>query len=417
MSSTTTCTDDTATAQEFYDKYEAKEEIGRGMTSVVKRCVRRATGEQFAVKIIDLAGESTGPQQGHEIRASTHNEIRILSEISGHANIIRLIETFEISTSIFLVFELLARGELFDYLTEVVKCGERQTRRIMRELLTAVEHLHARDIVHRDIKPENILLDELLHVHLSDFGFAAQGAEGVVYRELLGTPGYMAPEMLKCSTSDRDGREWLRGYGKEIDVWACGVVMYSLLAGAPPFWHRKQLVMLRRIVEGRYSFHKTDWQDVSHAAKDLIARLLVVDPAARLTAHEALAHPFFSQAADTVVKPPAVVVVADPAVAVRNRALRRFRVISLAVLASCCVTVRWRRALRQPVRCASEDPYAVKRIRRVIDASAFRVYGHWVQKAGDQNRAVLFENGTRSRQCRASKLEGDDEYGDDGEFS
>jgi len=384
--------DDFDNAKEFYERYETKEQLGHGMSSVVKRCIHRKSGREYAVKIIDVAGESN--ESSDDLRSITHNEVQILRDIAGHANIIELKETFEISSSIFLVFELLQRGELFDYLTEVVKCSERQTRRFMRSILTALSYLHSKNIVHRDLKPENILLDDKLNVHLSDFGFSIRRENGEFFQDLLGTPGYMAPEMLKCSM-DLDHP----GYGTQIDMWACGVIMYSLLAGAPPFWHRKQMIMLRRIVEGQYTFSKPDWNDISESAKDLVSKLLVVDPDVRLTADQALQHPFFDTGTEKDDTPESN----------GNRALRKFRVASLAVFASCCIQIKWRNMLKMPIFLAGYDPYAIKRIRRHIDASAFRVYGHWVKKAGDQNRAVLFENGSRANQYRISELEESEE--------
>lgn len=375
--------DDLDPTKEFHDKYEMKEELGIGMSSVVKRCIHRKSGREYAVKIIDIAGETD------DLRSITYNEVRILREIAGHPNIIELKECFEISSSIFLVFELLQRGELFDYLTEVAKCSERQTRRFMRSIFTAVSYLHSKNIIHRDLKPENILLDDKLSIHLSDFGFSVEREDGEYFQDLLGTPGYMAPEMLKCSMEQDHC-----GYGTQIDMWACGVIMYSLLAGAPPFWHRKQMIMLRRIVEGQYTFNKPDWDDISESAKDLISKLLVVDPDLRLTADQALQHPFFDTGAEKEAQQET-----------ENRALRKFRVVSLAVLASCCIRTRWRNMLKMPIFLAGYDPYAIKRIRRLIDASAFRVYGHWVKKAGDQNRAALFENGSRANQYRISEIE------------
>lgn len=376
-------------AKEFYEKYDPKEQIGRGMSSVVKRCIHRKTGVECAVKIIDIAGEDTADSE--DLLSITHNEIRILREMTGHPNVIQLKEVFEISSSLFLVFELLPRGELFDYLTAVVKCSERQTRRFMHSILVALSYIHSKKIIHRDLKPENILLDDSLNVRLSDFGFSIKfSSDDEYFTDLLGTPGYMAPEMLKCSIEDDHP-----GYNKQIDMWACGVIMYSLLAGAPPFWHRKQMIMLRRIVAGQYTFSGTDWEDISESAKDLISRMLVVDPDYRLTADEALNHHFFNPAVGTEEK----------VVEGSKRSLQRFRVIALTVYASTCILSKYRNMLKMPVHIASIDPYAIKRIRRHIDALAFRVYGHWVKKAGDQNRAVLFENGSRSKQYLISQLE------------
>ncbi|XP_028845013.1 phosphorylase b kinase gamma catalytic chain, liver/testis isoform isoform X1 [Denticeps clupeoides] len=277
-------------AKDFYQKYEPKEVIGRGVSSVVRRCVHKHTGQELAVKIIEITAEKMTVQQLEEVKNSTMKEIHVLNVVKGHPSIITLIDSYESATFIFLVFDLMRRGELFDYLTEKVTLSEKETRSIMRELLEAVQYLHSLSIVHRDLKPENVLLDDQGHIKLSDFGFSVQLQPYQQLRELCGTPGYLAPEILKCSMDETHP-----GYGKEVDLWACGVILFTLLAGSPPFWHRKQLLMLRTIMEGRYQLGSPEWADRSDTVKDLISRLLVVEPSLRLTANQALAHPFFRQ--------------------------------------------------------------------------------------------------------------------------
>ncbi|XP_062330636.1 phosphorylase b kinase gamma catalytic chain, liver/testis isoform isoform X2 [Osmerus eperlanus] len=252
-------------AKEFYQKYDPKEVIGRGVSSVVRRCVHKYTGQELAVKIIEITAEKMTAQQLEEVKTSTLKEIQVLNTVKGHSSIITLIDCYESTTFIFLVFDLMKRGELFDYLTEKVTLSEKETRCMMRALLEAVQYLHSLNIVHRDLKPENVLLDDQGHIKLSDFGFSVVLEPGEKLRELCGTPGYLAPEILKCSMD-----EMHPGYGKEVDLWACGVILFTLLAGSPPFWHRKQLLMLRVIMEGRYQFNSPEWDDRSDTVKDLV---------------------------------------------------------------------------------------------------------------------------------------------------
>ena len=330
----------------------------------------------YAVKIIDLTGEKDNEWQMNEIRDQTRKEITILRMCAQHSHIINLHDSFESSTYIFLVLEMCCKGELFDYLTEVVTLSEKRTRQIMRQLLEAVEYCHSMNIVHRDLKPENILLDDTMNVKLSDFGFATILSEGDELTDLCGTPGYLAPEVLKVSMY-----EDAQGYGRAVDMWALGVIMYTLLVGCPPFWHRKQMYMLRNIMEGKYSFSSPEWEDVSEHPKDLISRFLVVDPEKRITAKDALAHPFFKR---------------------EEREARKFyprRLFKAAVITVIAMNkIRLLRLNPPPISLENvrKDPYGIKTFRKIIDAGAFRIYGHWVKRGENQNRAALFENSPKS---------------------
>lgn len=359
----------------FTSKYLTKQLLGRGVSSTVRKCIKRDTSEFYAVKIIDITSEKDQDKL-EAIKEEYNNEVAVIRQLSGppkHKNIIELLDFMETPTNYFMVFELCPGGELFDYLTQFVTLSEKKTRNIMRQILDALQFIHSHGIVHRDIKPENILLQENLTVKISDFGMAAVLREGQKLKELCGTPGYMAPEALKCSM----GMDNVQGYGKEIDLWACGVIMFTLLVGCPPFWHRRQVIMLRTIMEGRYSMNSPEWEEVSQTAKDLVRKLLEVDPEERLTAEEALQNSFF-QISDSPAK-----VVFTPR--------KKFRAAVMAVSIICSLS-HYSTQRSIPISRARQNPYKVKAIRKVIDSCAFGMYGHWVKKSEDQSRAALFEN-------------------------
>lgn len=393
---------DRAASEEFYESYEPKEVLGKGLSSIVRRCVHRETGEEFAVKVVDKTLDKS-------LESCVRQEIAILQDVSPHDWIINLREWFETSVYFFLVFELAPNGELFDQLTKAVRFSEARSRRIMIQLLCALGHLHAHRIVHRDVKPENILLDAQFNVRLSDLGFAVQLTdERPVLHDLCGTPGYMAPEALNCVAF-----EDAPGYGSAVDMWACGVILYTMLVGFPPFWHRKQLIMLRLIRTGKYSMEAPEWKDISETAKDLIRKLLVVQPAQRLTAEQALAHPFLGDfSANSLFEEEeedeqekegeeASIDRLDFAKRVKKNSLflyqrparLRFAGVVKAVLASSALSNR--PLLDEPMpttRTVPDVPYNLRTVRCAIDNAAFRVYGHWVKKGDQQNRAAMFEN-------------------------
>ncbi|XP_035829689.1 serine/arginine repetitive matrix protein 2 [Aplysia californica] len=356
-------------------KFEIKELLGKGISSTVRRVTEKTTSIEYAVKIIDISGEKGEGLQVEQTKKDTYREIRILRMCGEHPNIIELHDVFETPTFIFLVFEICKKGELFDYLTSVVSLSEKRTRIFMRQLIEAVAFLHDKDIVHRDLKPENILLDDNLNIKVSDFGFATVVEDGEELVELCGTPGYLAPEVLAHSMYEN-----VSGYGKEVDMWACGVIMYTLLCGAPPFWNRRQMMMLRAIMNADYTFNSPEWDDISDPPKNLIQKLLVVNPEKRLTAHEALAHPFFQSQVQEPKKFPAI---------------RKFRSAVFCVIFYLRLNFYYKHPPPISMDTLRTNPYSIKVLRKVIDTCAFGMYKHWVKRVDNQNRAALFEHTLR----------------------
>ncbi|ROT69260.1 hypothetical protein C7M84_012576 [Penaeus vannamei] len=361
-------------AKGFYAKYEPKEVLGRGGCSVVRRCIEKETGQQFAAKIIDLSDSSTDG-----VYEATMREVEVLRLVAGHPFIIELHDVFESSTFIFLVFELCEHGELFDHLTTVVTLSEKKTKVIMRQLLEALAHVHGKGIVHRDLKPENILLDDNYNIKLTDFGFAKVLTPSETLTELCGTPGYLAPELLRCNMI-----EGSPGYGHPVDLWACGVIMYTLLVGCPPFWHRKQMVMIRNIMEGKYSFQSPEWDDITDTPKDLISITLVVGITPSGCSPR-LDSPSRSQ----------IIGVTLVEKQYKGRPFNAKKMFQFGIMCvRAVIRIQRLRFTPEPVSLAVTrvDPYRIKALRKVIDNCAFRVYGHWVKKGEGQDRAALFQN-------------------------
>ncbi|CAI7830504.1 unnamed protein product, partial [Closterium sp. NIES-53] len=185
-----------------------------------------------------------------------------------------------------IVTELLAGGDLFDRIRSLRRLSEPSAARLCAALIEALLHCHCRGIAHRDIKPENILLTSLSSdsdIKLIDFGVATSFQRGVPLTDAVGTPEYMAPEVLRQS------------YGPEADIWSAGVVLYVVLSGAPPFWGSKSKSVVERILKKEVAFRGAKWEGVSEEAKDLVARMLVKDSTKRIGALEILEHPWIQK--------------------------------------------------------------------------------------------------------------------------
>ncbi|KAM8758211.1 serine/threonine-protein kinase DCLK3 [Rhynchonycteris naso] len=258
-------------------QYETGRVIGDGNFAVVKECRHRETGQAFAMKIIDKS-----KLKGKEDMVDS--EIFIIQSLS-HSNIVKLHEVYETDAEIYLIMEYVQGGDLFDAIIENVKFPEHTAARMFTDLCKALVHMHDKNIVHRDLKPENLLVqrneDKSTTLKLADFGLAKHVVRPVF--TVCGTPTYVAPEILSE-----------KGYGLEADMWAAGVILYILLCGFPPFRspERDQDELFHIIQQGHFEFLAPYWDNISDAAKDLVSRLLVVDPKKRYTAHQVLKHPW-----------------------------------------------------------------------------------------------------------------------------
>ncbi|XP_060922498.1 serine/threonine-protein kinase DCLK2-like [Limanda limanda] len=265
----------TVSSSNINDKYKVGKVIGDGNFAVVKDCVERSTGKEYALKIIDKA-RCCGKE--HLIE----NEVAVLRRVR-HPSIIELIEVEETPSQLFLVMELVKGGDLFDAITSSTKYSERDASAMVFNLAGAVKYLHRMNIVHRDIKPENLLVceypDGTKSLKLGDFGLATV-VEGPLYT-VCGTPTYVAPEIIAET-----------GYGLKVDIWAAGVITYILLCGFPPFRSENnvQEELFDQILRGKLEFPSPDWDAISLPAKMLISQMLQVNVDTRFTAEEVLLH-------------------------------------------------------------------------------------------------------------------------------
>uniref|UniRef100_UPI00358F8877 calcium/calmodulin-dependent protein kinase type II delta chain isoform X12 n=1 Tax=Myxine glutinosa TaxID=7769 RepID=UPI00358F8877 len=265
----------------FTDEYQLYEELGKGAFSVVRRCVKVSTGQEFAAKIINTKKLSARDHQKLE------REARICRLLK-HPNIVRLHESIAEESFHYLVFDLVTGGELFEDIVAREYYSEADASHCIQQILESVHHCHQYGIVHRDLKPENLLLASKTKgaaVKLADFGLAieVQGDQQAWFG-FAGTPGYLSPEVLRKDP-----------YGKPVDMWACGVILYILLVGYPPFWDEDQHKLYQQIKAGAYDFPSPEWDTVTAEAKNLINQMLTINPAKRINATEALKHPWICQ--------------------------------------------------------------------------------------------------------------------------
>uniref|UniRef100_I3K0Y6 calcium/calmodulin-dependent protein kinase n=1 Tax=Oreochromis niloticus TaxID=8128 RepID=I3K0Y6_ORENI len=273
------------TSTRFTDEYQLYEELGKGAFSVVRRCIKKSTGQEYAAKIINTKKLSARDHQKLE------REARICRLLK-HPNIVRLHDSIAEEGFHYLVFDLVTGGELFEDIVAREYYSEADASHCINQILESVSHIHQHDIVHRDLKPENLLLASKMKgaaVKLADFGLAieVQGDQQAWFG-FAGTPGYLSPEVLRKDP-----------YGKPVDIWAphhfkC-VILYILLVGYPPFWDEDQHKLYQQIKAGAYDFPSPEWDTVTPEAKNLINQMLTINPAKRITADQALKHPWVCQ--------------------------------------------------------------------------------------------------------------------------
>ncbi|NXM91071.1 DAPK3 kinase, partial [Oenanthe oenanthe] len=255
-----------------------------GQFAIVKKCREKSTGVEYAAKFIKKR-QSRASRRGVS-RDEIEREVSILQQVL-HSNIVQLHDIYENKTDVVLILELVSGGELFDFLAQKESLSEEEATRFIKQILDGVNYLHSKKIAHFDLKPENImLLDKNIpipHIKLIDFGLAHKIEDGVEFKNIFGTPEFVAPEIVNYEP-----------LGLAADMWSIGVITYILLSGASPFLGETKQETLANITAVNYDFDEEFFSNTSDLAKDFIQKLLVKDTRKRLTIQEALAHPWIT---------------------------------------------------------------------------------------------------------------------------
>ncbi|XP_071738908.1 calcium-dependent protein kinase 26-like [Rutidosis leptorrhynchoides] len=252
--------------------------LGQGQFGTTFLCVEKSTGKEYACKTI--AKRKLVEQEDVD---DVRREIQIMHHMAGHPNIISIVDAYEDAVSVYLIMELCAGGELFDRIIERGHYTEKKAADLSRVIVSVMEACHSLGVMHRDLKPENFLFvnwDEEAPLKSIDFGLSVFFKPGEMFHDTCGTAYYMAPEVLR------------KQYDKGCDVWSAGVIIYILLCGIPPFWDETEDGIYTKILEGELDLESEPWPSVSDSAKDLIRGMLERDVTMRITAHEALNHPW-----------------------------------------------------------------------------------------------------------------------------
>ncbi|EPS61686.1 calcium dependent protein kinase 5, partial [Genlisea aurea] len=263
------------------DLYTLGRKLGQGQFGTTYLCTEISTGTDYACKSI-----SKRKLISREDVEDVRREIQIMHHLAGHKNIVTIKGAYEDPLYVHIVMELCSGGELFDRIIQRGHYSERRAAELTKIIVGVVEACHSLGVMHRDLKPENFLLvnkDDDFSLKAIDFGLSVFFKPGQIFTDVVGSPYYVAPEVL------------LKSYGPEADVWTAGVILYILLSGVPPFWAETQQGIFDAVLKGHIDFDSDPWPLISESAKDLIRRMLCMQASQRLTAQQVLDHPWISE--------------------------------------------------------------------------------------------------------------------------
>eukprot|EP00240_Pyramimonas_obovata_P001787 CAMPEP_0118929800 /NCGR_PEP_ID=MMETSP1169-20130426/6692_1 /TAXON_ID=36882 /ORGANISM="Pyramimonas obovata, Strain CCMP722" /LENGTH=520 /DNA_ID=CAMNT_0006872055 /DNA_START=55 /DNA_END=1617 /DNA_ORIENTATION=+ len=261
------------------DYWTLGKELGRGQFGVTKLATHKETGQVCACKSISKITKLKTKEDRMDVR----REMDIMYHLQGHDNIVELVDAYEDKEDVHLVMELCSGGELFDRIVDKKYYSEKAAATTFRTIMNVVAQSHALGVMHRDLKPENFLLKDKTDAALvkaTDWGLSAFFRPSQSFHDVVGSAYYIAPEVLR------------RNYGPEADVWSAGVILYILLCGVPPFWAETEAGIFAEIRKGKFDMVSKPWNKISSQAKDLVSKLLIMNPKNRITAAEALNHPW-----------------------------------------------------------------------------------------------------------------------------
>ncbi|KAL6514479.1 Calcium-dependent protein kinase 5 [Orobanche gracilis] len=263
------------------DLYVLGHKLGQGQFGTTYLCTEISTGIEYACKSISKR-KLISKEDVNDVR----REIQIMHHLAGHKNIVTIKGAYEDPLYVHIVMELCAGGELFDRIIHRGHYSEHKAAELTKIIVGVVEACHSLGVMHRDLKPENFLLvnrDDDFSLKAIDFGLSVFFKPGQIFTDVVGSPYYVAPEVL------------LKHYGPEADVWTAGVIVYILLSGVPPFWAETQQGIFDAVLKGQIDFDSDPWPLISESAKDLIRKMLCMQPSERLTAHQVLCHPWICE--------------------------------------------------------------------------------------------------------------------------